>query len=139
MQKGPEFRRSSGSSLLQRSKPRSSEKALKAPCCNAASSGASSVLAFAATQKALELRSLLLLQRSFCCNGAYCSKLRAPESSGACCSATTSSKLLSFSRACLLGFSLLAKKKAFFFFWVVEKKKTFFFVFFVVEEKEEEP
>jgi hypothetical protein len=39
-QQAPELQRSSGSSLLQRSKPRSSKEAPEAPCCNAASSGA---------------------------------------------------------------------------------------------------
>jgi len=119
-QQALELRRSSKSSLLQRSKLRSFFGA----CFYLQRRKLQKLLA--ATQQAPKLRNLLLLQRSFCCNGA-------------CCSVATSSKLLSFSRACLLGFSLLAKKKAVFFWGGAIEKKAFFFVFFVVEEKEEEP
>jgi len=82
-----------------------------------------------------ELRSLLLLQRSFCCNGACYNKFQAPESFRACCRAAASSELLSFSKACLLGFSLLAKKKAFFFFWGSRKEKGLLLCFFCSRRK----
>jgi len=84
-------------------------------CWSAVASALQQASKLVATQApSLELRSLL----------PRCNKLRGlsqrklgARSSEACCRAATSSKLLSFSRACLLGFSLLAKKKPLFFFF----------------------
>jgi hypothetical protein len=136
--------------LLQRRKLRSSGEAPEAPCCNAASSGAPE-LAFicnaensgaleklrkllATTQQASELRSLLLLQRSFCCNEACCSKLQRLLK---CCNKLQAPELL---QSLLARVFVACKEEGLFFcFWAVEKKKAFFFVFFAVEEKEEEP